>query len=290
MSNKPSYLIFTDLDGTLLDHFSYSHAPADQLIPVLQHAGIPIIINTSKTFAEVTDLQSKLGIQAPFIVENGAAVFLPKSLFIDCPKECHSYQNYWMKTFSQPRETWIELLKAQGAIYCDQFQGFSELSAKTIANLTGLTLEDAEKANQRMFNEPVLWHDNEDKADEFISHIKTHGANVLRGGRFIHVGDFTDKGRALEWLASLYHTDKSQQQTTIALGDGDNDTAMLEAAHLSVQVRSPVHSFPTLNNANFIYQTQGYGPQGWVEAITFLTQDILNPDNTTITLEERKYG
>ena len=54
MSNKPSYLIFTDLDGTLLDHFSYSHAPADQLIPVLQHAGIPIIINTSKTFAEVT--------------------------------------------------------------------------------------------------------------------------------------------------------------------------------------------------------------------------------------------
>ena len=290
MQSNAKCLIFSDLDGTLLDHFDYNFNAALPTIELLQSNNIPIIINTSKTFAEVVDIQKDLTINAPFIVENGAAIFFPKSYTSICPDECVEFDDYWMKTFSQPRAAWIELLKREGKVFNDQFQGFSELTNKTIANLTGLSIEEAGKANQRLFNEPVLWHDKPTKAQAFIDHIRSHGANVLKGGRFIHVGDFTDKGRALNWLTNLYQSTSNTPIKTIALGDGENDSAMLEAAHIAIQIRSPVHCFPMLNNENFIYQTREYGPKGWAEAMHFLYQDLLIQDVLTTERKEKKYG
>ncbi|QOL26553.1 HAD-IIB family hydrolase [Thalassotalea sp. LPB0316] len=290
MPFNPPCLVFTDLDGTLLDHFSYSHEAAMPMMVKLQAANIPIIINTSKTFAEVVDIQGSLDIEAPFIVENGAAIFLPKSQFKACPTGCVDFQNYWLKSFSQPRAYWLTLLKNEAQEYQDQFQGFSELSTKTIANLTGLSLSQAEKANQRLFNEPVLWHDTAQKAQAFINHMKNRGANVLRGGRFIHIGDFTDKGKALQWLTALYQKSNSAPITTLALGDGENDNAMLEAASIAIQIRSPAHGFPKLSTSQFTYQSQAYGPAGWSEALAFLIPSIWSTNNNCSTTKERKYG
>ena len=42
-------LIFTDLDGSLLDHHSYSFAPAVPLLAELDALGIPVIPITGKT-------------------------------------------------------------------------------------------------------------------------------------------------------------------------------------------------------------------------------------------------
>lgn len=290
MPENISCLIFTDLDGTLLDHFTYSHQEAQAMIVQLTQDHIPIIINTSKTFAEVVEIQAALNIKAPFIIENGAAVLLPKSLFKHAPTGCKSYEDYWLKPFSQPRQVWIDLLAEKGKPFAEQFQGFSQLTNKTIANLTGLSLEKADKANQRLFNEPVLWHDDQEKAQVFIDAMKASGANVLKGGRFIHIGDYTDKGNALNWLANLYQKLSGKSVTTIALGDGENDTAMLEASDIAVQVRSPVHPFPTLTNANFIYRSQAFGPKGWSQALAFLYPTLSKLAVEQNTIEETQYG
>ena len=37
-------VIYTDLDGTLLDYDSYSHAAADALLDELEGHGVPVII------------------------------------------------------------------------------------------------------------------------------------------------------------------------------------------------------------------------------------------------------
>ncbi|MDP2876998.1 MAG: HAD-IIB family hydrolase, partial [Holophaga sp.] len=64
-------ILFTDLDGTLLDESTYAFEPALPAIRALQERGIPIVFCTSKTFAETVALQEVLGITDPFIVENG---------------------------------------------------------------------------------------------------------------------------------------------------------------------------------------------------------------------------
>lgn len=52
----PDYLIFTDLDGTLLGHDTYTYTENLELIRQLKRR-YPIILCSSKTALEIKDLQ-----------------------------------------------------------------------------------------------------------------------------------------------------------------------------------------------------------------------------------------
>ncbi|MCG7852909.1 MAG: HAD hydrolase family protein, partial [Methanosarcinaceae archaeon] len=47
------YVVFTDLDGTLIDHDTYSYKAARPALAALKKQGIPLIFCTSKTRAEI---------------------------------------------------------------------------------------------------------------------------------------------------------------------------------------------------------------------------------------------
>ena len=102
MTTRP--LIFTDIDGTLLDHFDYSFSDAIEVIEALNERHIPIIANTSKTFAEMEKLQQTIGFNSPFISENGAVVYIPIGYFATQPEHTKSHNGFWVKEFSQPIE------------------------------------------------------------------------------------------------------------------------------------------------------------------------------------------
>ena len=66
-------VVFTDLDGTLLEHSTYSFAEAEEALDLLRSQDIPLVICTSKTRSEVEFWRRLLGNEHPFIVENGGA-------------------------------------------------------------------------------------------------------------------------------------------------------------------------------------------------------------------------
>ena len=74
-------VIFTDLDGTLLDAHTYSFEPARDALGSLRKHGIPVVICSSKTRAEIAVWRRRLGNTHPFIVENGGAVYIPTGYF-----------------------------------------------------------------------------------------------------------------------------------------------------------------------------------------------------------------
>jgi mannosyl-3-phosphoglycerate phosphatase len=276
-------LIFSDLDGTLLDHFTYKANDAYNTIDKLKSADIPVILNTSKTRAELTNIQTELTLNTPFIVENGAAIFIPKNTFKQQPADTKEVDNYWVKSFASSREFWLDLLDSISEDFKGLYQGFSSMSVEKLSEITGLSLEKSEQAKQRQYGEPIHWLGDEYTKNLFIERLIDYGANVVQGGRFIHLSGHCDKGQALIWLTEryreLYDTDTIH---TIALGDGENDIAMLEAADIAIQIRSPVHDFPKLFRQNRqTIRTEQYGPSGWAEAIQTLIfeQSSFNQSN-----------
>lgn len=261
-------LIFTDLDGTLLDHFTYSFAAAQPTLDYLEQHKVPVIANTSKTCAELIHIRKELNNNSPFIVENGAAVYLPKKRFVECPDGCVDDGALWRYEMSRPRHHWLELLHSLKPSFQSLYTSFSNLSIEQLVQLTGLTKEQAQRAAQRQFGEPVLWHGNREDKLLFIEEIKQRGGNVLQGGRFLHIGDDVNKGKAMQWLKRLYSSAAPQSEfESIALGDSQNDVDMLEQADHAVVIASPTHEPPALNRETNLIYSKAHGPEGWTESL-----------------------
>lgn len=263
--NNSKHLIFTDLDGSLLDHYSYSFEPARSLLEKLEERNIPVVCCTSKTFDELVSLRKTLNNPHPFIVENGAAIYIPRGYF-GSPQPDHE-EEYECISFCEPRLHWNTLIHSVGSEYQDHFKTFKQLGDEGISQTTGLSLQDASLANQKQFSEPVQWLGHQKGKASFISSLLSVGATVLEGGRFLHVSGAVDKGRASMHLLSIFQKYADVKIESIAVGDSDNDIAMLEAADKALIIRSPSHSVPVLQKKYDVWVSGEYGPTGWAKGI-----------------------
>ncbi|WP_417224058.1 HAD-IIB family hydrolase [Amphritea sp.] len=266
-------LIFTDLDGSLLDHFSYRFDTAKPLLALLKTVKIPVIPVTSKTRAELSVLRQQLASEDPFVVENGAAIFIPVDYFSLPPSGCSIVDGFYCYSFSKPREHWLTLLAAQATEFAGEFETFTSLGVEGIKVCTGLSTEAASRANNREFSEPVKWLGSESRKSLFVTTLRRAGATVLQGGRFLHVTGGCNKGKALQWLYQQYrdsisHEVGKSEFLTIAAGDSDNDVDMLQVADCPVLIRSPVQEPPVFEHLN-VYRTKQTGPDGWVEGVSW---------------------
>lgn len=273
-----STIIYTDLDGTLLDHDTYSFEPAIETLQELETLGVPVIITTSKTKREVEGLIRELSLwyswapQMPIIIENGAAVYFPnqapypgKGLSLDGDS---LYQS-----FSPNRQELQAFIESHLGAWSHYFKTFSDLGCEGIAEATGLEAEQAELANQRGFSEPVLWLGSEPAKGAFMGKVESKGMTVLEGGRFLHITSGYDKGKAVAWTTNfLSRVNDMPEIKTVALGDGGNDRAMLELVDYPVVIKNSKGEHVEFQSVgkNAILTTKK-GPSGWAEAIEKLS-------------------
>lgn len=265
------------MDGSLLDHDTYSHADADELLAWLRNKQIPVIPVTSKTRAEVLVLREQLNNHHPFIVENGAAIFSPLSYFKHDVMGVIERDGYQLKEFVASRSHWQLILDNVGTHLNEAFISFAQAGVEGVMEMTGLAIDEARLASQREFGEPLKWVGTEEQFDAFSQYIASQDGQLLRGGRFVHLSGRCDKGLALQWLLSEYQQHYvSKSIVSIALGDSHNDTAMLEAADHAIVIRSPAHNYPALNNDahQHVYKTKQLGPRGWVEGVTHVLKHL----------------
>ena len=271
-----SLLIFTDMDGSLLNHHDYNFESAKPLLIRLRNQHIPVIPCTSKTSEELFSLREQMQSETPFIIENGAAIYIPLGTFLQQPKDTIRVKEYWVKAFTQPRAHWLSLLEKLTEKYSGCFKSFKQMSLEEIMAATDLDEVSAQQAGQREYGEPVMWLADEATKQNFITDLEKLGATVLQGGRFIHVSGRSNKGQALQWLAEQYRTASFMKKpiTTLAIGDSQNDIAMLEAADIALTIPSLTHELPKLERENNSYIADTIAPDGWQQGVEKILNDL----------------
>ena len=269
-------IVFSDLDATLLDRETYSYEEASPALSMLAKQDIPLILNSSKTIAEIAALRQQLKNEHPFVVENGAAVIIPRGYFsgINNDESIHiggDDTTYIVVRFSRSYQEILQTLaKAKQAGF--EFQGFSQWSPEELAEITGLDRDSAERAKQRLGSEPVLL---EGDVTPFSNYLAALGLRTVQGGRFLHVMGSYDKADGVRWLLQAYRKKFSLADVkSIALGDSHNDEGMLNCADYPVIIRSP-HSekIHLKSNANARF-SRSFGPKGWNEIMQTLVPQL----------------
>jgi len=271
-----SYYIFTDLDGTLLNHNNYTLGGIQKFINRIK-AKNHIIFSTSKTFSEILDINKKLNLNFPFIIENGACIFFPNNYsFSNFNKEnFFNHKNYLGYKLSDLNPKVIEnkLCELQKKY---SFRFFSQLKFDQLSKITNLKNNSLVNCTKRLFTNPIYWEDTDSKIKLFISDINKISKNfqISKGGRFYHLADNYDKGKAITKFLEITGVSKKKNFKTISLGVSENDISMLEQTdHSCIVKREKVKI--SLKKNNNIYYSINKAPDGWKESIEF----ILNKEN-----------
>jgi mannosyl-3-phosphoglycerate phosphatase len=251
MNTPPALVVFSDLDGTLLDHDTYAWAAAKPALDRLSGLGCPVILTSSKTAAEISNLQIAMGLDnTPAIVENGAGVI---GLAPQSSQPSTSYANV---------RQCLEDLSPQ---FRNNFRGFGDMTQSELAALTGLSTDAAQRAQMRDFSEPGIWSGSETEKRAFADALNSKGLSAQQGGRFLTVSSGRTKADGMAEVLDHYRPNIS-----LALGDAPNDIAMLEAADYGIIIANPHRPpLPILNGeaTGRIIRTTQPGPVGWNNAV-----------------------
>ncbi len=266
MSEISKIIVFTDLDGSLLNHSDYSYAPARSALDRLWNNNIPVIPVTSKTLDEICGYDD-LFANVPKVAENGMVVDLPQGYFgaAEYLVPGHSYEEIRAEIDMFPTH-----LRAH-------FNGFADMGIDGVIAATGLPLTRAMDAYNRKASEPFLWSGSDESLETLKVRLAPKGYKITQGGRFYHLMSEGGKDRALSILVEKFQTASPDQRIiSIALGDGPNDADMIGAATYGVKIPNDKgvvfvdieHPQDTIINAPYA------GPAGWNASIHSLLDEL----------------
>ncbi len=284
-------LVYTDLDGTLLKYADYGVHEAREPLERCGRMGVPVIIATSKTRAEVVPLRARLGLEDPFIVENGAAAFFPASSEVARQAEAAASSrgletrevevgpggedHFLALVLGTPRprleEALIEMADRTGL----PLRGMSSMSAEEVGRRLGLVRDEAERAADREFTEPFVVEQpgegDEDRRLGWLARLREaaaeRGLTVTLGDRLFSLQGQHSKGDAVRAVTDAYEAADGERPETIGLGDSYNDAEMLTVVDTPVLVKRHDGTHARGISAPGLILTRGEGPAGWSEVM-----------------------
>jgi mannosyl-3-phosphoglycerate phosphatase len=264
-------LLFTDLDHCFLDNATSQVENARPALEALRSHGIPLILVSRKTRAEIEALRQRLAHQDPFIVESGAAVFVPLGTF-DFPLERSRWRSpYQVIELGTPYAMLRDVLRQVEDAVHSPLRGFGDLPAEEIMRATGLSHEEALRAKLREYDEPFLMTGPRTLIEAVHHQISTRGLRCTQGTRFFHLTGANDPARAADLLLHCYRRKWEQNGypslETVVIGENLHDLPLLGNADHPVIVQKPDGSYDPHTDLPRLIRAPGIGPTGWHHAV-----------------------
>ncbi len=247
-------LVATDLDGTLLDRDTYGFAAARPALDALRQAGVPLVLCSSKTRAEMEPLAVALGTRGPLVVENGGAIVGPDGAVL---------------VLGVTRDRLLEELPRVAREAGARVRSFAEMSVAEVAALTGLPEDQAALAMRREYDEPFVVEDPPGRDPAVDARLdraaRERGLQVTHGGRLHHLTGPVDKGEALRAITRAARFDGD----VAGLGDAANDLPLLLAVTRPIVMPRPDGTVDPALAARLpgVERAPAPGPAGWSAAV-----------------------
>ena len=257
MKKKFTIIVFTDLDGTLLHRDTFQFDTIKNYIKSLINKGVIIIPNSSKTEIEIEKFNEELGVNLPFISENGASIHglnlitsnFPNKLIVSREKE------ELLKIFENKVP---EKLKQK----CFQI---SKMSKKDQENILGQKDEKLKNALNRKYTLPFLFKGDKNEKNRLLKLLSANSLTLQEGGRVSNLCDNVNKVKSMNKVVKILKKIK-EKIITIAVGDNYNDLDMLKNCDIPCLVFNDQFKLDQINIDNLIFSNKP-SPEGWADVI-----------------------
>ncbi len=262
---KKKILIFTDLDGSLLDKETFKFDVIKDYFKELVRNGIIIIPNSSKTEAELLDFNEQNNLDLSFIAENGSSIHRLNKIHQNLPDKI-----IISRTIDEIRNIYEENISLD---FENKITHILELEREKQQKILGLPLDKIKLAIKRDHSIPIKFNGTESEKNEFTKILKNSGLTIQTGGRIMNVCDNVNKSKAMSKALQLIRKQLDDEIITIGVGDNENDIEMIKQTDYPCLVKNENFDSSLINIDNLIKSYEP-SPKGWSDVIKTALQKI----------------
>ena len=257
MKKKLTIIIFTDLDGTLLHRDTFQFDTIKNYIKSLVNKGVIIIPNSSKTETEIEEFNEELGVNLPFISENGASIHGLNLITSNFPDKL---------IVSREKEELLGIFENKVPEKLKQkcFQ-ISKMSKKDQEKILGQKDEKLKNALNRKYTLPFLFKGDKNEKNRLLKLLNTNSLTLQEGGRVSNLCDNVNKVKSMNRVVKILKKIE-EKIITIAVGDNYNDLDMLKNCDIPCLVFNDQFKLDQINIDNLIFSNKP-SPEGWADVI-----------------------
>lgn len=254
----PSIAFFSDVDGTMLDdrgRLALDRSEARAIAPVVE-----LILTSSRTLVELARIQRRLGLVAALVAENGAVVGLP-------PGWRHSRARSFQRLGGRDLQ---EIPLGRPAAELRRRMRRCARIARVDPVEQDHTLPDRGRSLRRTHSLCVMnWRGP--SADRFVEVLRDDGLEATRSGHWITITAGAHKGDGVAQVLARAERNGAPYQWSAAIGNAENDAALLHAADVRFAIRNPRTGHdPALTRVRGARTLSAVGLAGWRDALEWI--------------------
>jgi len=263
-------VVVTDIDDSLLEPGARALPSERAALDFLASRGIPLVINSSRTHAEIERIQETLRLLTPSISEHGSALFIPPGCFPSIPDRAARAVGGHVIEFGRPYHEVVEAVRITGRELGVEIVGFADLTNEDAARELGVSDVEAQLAKLREYTELIRIADETDaRRSHVLNALRRRGLRCWPIGRHHLVSATRDRAESLLTLKALWRHGWGEPPCIVGFGNSEDDVNWLRYADLAVIVQDDHAGVDPriLSKLPTAQVSQRPGRLGWSDAI-----------------------
>ena len=232
-------VVVTDIDDSLLEPGARPLPSERAALDLLARRGVPLVINSSRTHAEIERIQETLRLLTPSISEHGSALFIPPGYFSSIPDRAARAVSGHVIEFGRPYHEVVDAVRITGRELGVEIVGFADLTIEDAARELGVTDVEAQLAKLREYTELIRIADGTDaRRSHVLNALRRRGLRCWPTGRHHLVTATRDRAESLLTLKALWRHAWGEPPYIVGLGNTEDDVSWLQYADEAVIVQT----------------------------------------------------